>query len=246
MHETVVYLGPSLSRLEAETILEAHYLPPICRGDLAMLPKETRVVGIVDGEFYQSLAVSPKEIVPLLDRGIKVYGASSMGALRAAETCSLGMVGVGEIFAMFRDGVLDGDDEVALVYEALTYRKLSEPLVNLRRALKMAFAEKVIDEAQMNQLISQMKLCYFPDRSYKGLQRLCPALEDFFQRTILPDVKRDDARALLHAIKDFQPPRRALQSDLGSAKIDGFEWQAGDGSVLGLGVDVGCKGDAGP
>jgi hypothetical protein len=129
--------------------------------------------------------------------GIRVYGASSMGALRAAETQSLGMVGVGEIFAMFLDGVLDGDDEVALVYEPHTYRNLSEPLVNLRRALDMAVACKVLNPTEKDHLVAQMKSCYFPYRSYAALQQLSPVLRDFFKQCTLPDLKRDDARELL-------------------------------------------------
>ena len=127
MHDTVVYLGPSLAVDAAEQRLPARYLPPICRGDLALLPEEVRYVGIIDGEFFQRLAVSPKEVLAVLRRGVKVFGASSMGALRAVETERFGTVGVGAVFAMFRDGVLDGDDEVALVYDPETYRKLSEP-----------------------------------------------------------------------------------------------------------------------
>jgi hypothetical protein len=212
MHDTVIYLGPSLSRIEAEAILKARYLPPIQRGDLALLPEEIRTVGIIDGEFYQSLSVSSKEVVALLDRGVKVYGASSMGALRAAETHSLGMLGIGEIFAMFRDGVLDGDDEVALMYEPDTYRTLSEPLVNLRNALKMAADENVIDVAERDRLISWMKVCYFPHRSYRALQSLCPRLEDFFRETVLPDLKSNDARQLLLTIRESQLPEHPISS----------------------------------
>ena len=201
MHDTVIYLGPTLSQPEASSILDATYLPPVCRGDLARLPEETRIVGIIDGEFYQKLAVSPKEIMPLLERGVQVFGASSMGALRAAEIHRYGMIGVGEIFRMFRDGVLDGDDEVALVYDRNSYRHFSEPLVNLRRVLELALAEHVIDQDQMESLVLQMKRLYFPDRSYRALQALGPQLGDFFRRIALPDVKRDDARELLLAIK---------------------------------------------
>src|ERR1700748_2374474 len=117
MCDTVVYLGPTLNRSEALSILEADYLPPICRGDLGKLPEKTRTVGIIDGEFFQNLSVSTKEIVAVLDRGIQVFGAASMGALRAAETYMFGTIGVGEIFRMFRDRVLDADDEVAVTYE---------------------------------------------------------------------------------------------------------------------------------
>src|SRR5271165_6050475 len=153
MRKTFIYLGPSMCLSEAQSIFKAEYLPPICRGDLAELPEDANVVGIIDGEFFQSLAVSTKEIVPLLDRGVQVFGAASIGALRAAETHIYGTVGVGEIFTMFRDGVLDGDDEVALAYERHSYRKLSEPLINIRRALELALAAKVIDELQMKSLI---------------------------------------------------------------------------------------------
>jgi hypothetical protein len=116
----------------------------------------------------------------------------------------VGMVGDGEIFAMFRDGVLDGDDEVALVYDPQTYRNLSDPLINLRHTLKIAVAEGILDEVEMNSLVAKMKSCYFPDRSYKALQVLCPALVDFLRQTVLPDIKANDARELLVAVRDMQ------------------------------------------
>jgi TfuA protein len=212
MLETVVYLGPSLSRSEASYILEAEYLPPISRGDLAKLPEETKVVGIVDGEFFQSLSVSPKEVLTILDRGIQVFGAASMGALRAAETHVYGTIGVGEIFAMFRDGVLDGDDEVALAYDPQSYKHFSEPLVNIRRALEVAVARKVIGKEEMQQLVDRMKSLYFPERSFKTLQRWCPALEQFVNTSPMPDIKRDDARQLLFAIKASLQRRSTVAS----------------------------------
>jgi hypothetical protein len=201
MRDTVVYLGPTLAREDAELILDADYLPPICRGDLERLPEHVRFVGIVDGEFFQSLSVSPKEIVKLLRRGITVFGASSMGALRAAETWKLGTIGIGRIFEMYRDGVLDADDEVALIYERDTYRKLSEPLVNLRAALDMAAAAGVIDEQEQNHLLLRMKSLYFPERSHPALQAMSPRLRDYFKTIPPPDIKREDALELLHAIR---------------------------------------------
>lgn len=206
MRDTVVFLGPSLAQHDAERVLDADYLPPICRGDLERLPEHVRFVGIVDGEFYQSLSVSPKEVVKLLRRGVTIFGASSMGALRAAETWKLGTIGVGQIFEMFRDGILDADDEVALIYERDTYRNLSTPLVNLRAALDMAAAAGVIDQQESNRLLLKIKSLYFPDRSHQALQAMSPALRAFFKTAPIPDVKRDDALQLLRAIQE----RRAL------------------------------------
>lgn len=201
MRDTVVFLGPSLAREDAERILDADYLPPICRGDLAKLPEHVRYVGIIDGEFYQSLSVSPKEVLKLLRRGVMVFGSSSMGALRAAETWKLGMIGIGKIFTMYRDGILDADDEVALIYERDTYRKLSEPLVNLRAALDLATSAGIIDEHERIDLTLKMKSRYFPDRSHEALQAMSPKLRDYFRTVPRPDVKRDDALELLHTLR---------------------------------------------
>ncbi len=201
MRDTVVFLGPTLALEDAERALDAEYLPPICRGDLDRLPEHVRFVGIIDGEFYQSLSVSPKEVVKLLRRGVTVFGASSMGALRAAETWKLGTIGVGRIFEMFRDGILDADDEVALVYERDTFRNLSTPLVNLRAALDMAAAADVIDNQGKEDLLLRIKSLYFPERSHQALYAMSPRLRDYFACVAPPDIKRDDALEMLRAIR---------------------------------------------
>lgn len=201
MRDTVVYLGPTLDHAEARRILEADYLPPISRGDLGRLPEHVRAVGIVDGEFFQTLAVSPKEIILTLDRGVRVFGASSIGALRASETYRYGTVGVGRVFTMFRDGVLDEDDDVAVIYHAETFRPLSVPLVNIRFTLEDAFAKGLIDEDEMRNLLNRMKTLYFPDRTYEVLENFCPALAENLSRGTIPDLKKQDAMEMLHAIK---------------------------------------------
>ena len=64
--------------------LAALYLPPVKRSSLKpFLDNPPSAIGIIDGEFYQSLALSTQEILPFLDRGVPVFGSSSMGALRA-------------------------------------------------------------------------------------------------------------------------------------------------------------------
>lgn len=201
MRDTVIYLGPTLDQAEAFRILEADYLPPICRGDLGRLPEHVKVVGIIDGEFFQRLAVSPKEIIRALDRGISVFGASSMGALRASETHQYGTVGIGRIFKMFRDGVLDEDDEVALIYQAETFAPLSVPLVNIRFILEFARAQGLIDDDEMREVLHRMKSLYFPDRTCAVLESLSPALAELRSRGTIPDLKREDAVEMLLEIK---------------------------------------------
>jgi len=200
MHDTVVFLGPSLPVDDARRLLDAEFLPPIRRGDIARLPASTRFIGIIDGEFFQNLAVSPKEIIWALDRGVKVFGSSSMGALRAAETHTFGMVGIGRVFEQFRDGILDADDEVAVAYEPGTYRALSDAMVNLREALTLARNAGVITESQQHELTDVMRARYFPHRSWQALEQICPPLRKFAERQLLPDLKREDACALLTAL----------------------------------------------
>jgi hypothetical protein len=170
-----------------------------------LLPRPPQFVGIVDGEFYQNLAVSPKEILPLIDAGVTVLGASSMGALRAAETWRHGMIGVGRIFRLFRGGAIDGDDEVAVTYDPVTYRTVSEPLANFRLALADARQAGLITSPQSTIIIRRLKRLYFPERTvaryWMEAERALPAcnllaLRQFF-RIEAPNAKAADAAALL-------------------------------------------------
>ena len=111
MQKIIVFLGPSLDQAAAEKILPAHYLPPARRGDLlAEAEKGATINGLIDGVFHQESAVAHREILAAVKKGVRVVGASSMGALRAAEMDTLGMVGIGEIYRMYKSGELESDD----------------------------------------------------------------------------------------------------------------------------------------
>jgi hypothetical protein len=86
---------------------------------------------LIDGYFDQALPVWHKEIPFALQSGREVWGAASQGVLRAAELDSFGMRGVGCVYEWFRDGVLEDDDELAVLHRdaASDYRPLSVPMV---------------------------------------------------------------------------------------------------------------------
>jgi hypothetical protein len=202
----VVFLGPSLSRdIAVSQAPDVVFLPPISRGGLdPLLDAPPSAVGIVDGEFYQRLAISPKEILRLLEAGVPVFGSSSMGALRAVELEPCGMIGVGAIFEQFRSGRLDADDEVAMTFCPETLRPTSEPLVNMRMALDAACASSVLSEHEAATLLDVMRGLYFPERTTgrlmkEALQRLgaerAAALRRWWPNA--PDAKAADAIALL-------------------------------------------------
>ncbi|MBA2544317.1 MAG: hypothetical protein H0V17_32030, partial [Deltaproteobacteria bacterium] len=145
---TIVFVGPSLPGAEVSRLLPgAIVAPPVAFGDVLAIalatkrarPRITRIA-IIDGYFERMAAVWHKEITFALERGIEVWGAASMGALRAAELASCGMVGVGEIYRAFAKGELIADDEVAVAHLPgdRGYRAVSDALVSLRDGIARA------------------------------------------------------------------------------------------------------------
>ena len=120
-------------------------MPPVAQGDVyrAALSRP-RAIGIIDGYFSGAPSVWHKEILWAMSEGVPVFGAASMGALRAAELHEFGMRGIGRIFEAFRDGVLEDDDEVAVVHgpAEIGYLPASEAMVNIRATLALAEAKR--------------------------------------------------------------------------------------------------------
>jgi hypothetical protein len=179
MHDCYIFIGPTISQCEAMHWLDATYLPPVSQGDIAgLLRRRPRVIGIIDGYFERVPAVWHKEILLALSAGIHVVGGASMGALRAAELYPFGMVGVGEIFAWYRDGRIDADDEVAVRHApaSFNYRPLSEAMVNIRKTLENAQNDMVISQATMETLLAIGVRLPYAQRSYACiLDRGCEA-----------------------------------------------------------------------
>jgi hypothetical protein len=169
--DIIVFLGPTLDRETAERILPARYLPPVACGDiLRCLRLKPKVIAIVDGVFEHRASVWHKEILFALERGIAVFGASSMGALRAAEMARFGMIGVGRIFELYRDGVLTDDDEVAVLHESGVggHRVLSEPMVNIRATVAQAISESAMARQSGDLLVACAKEIFYQERSLQS------------------------------------------------------------------------------
>ncbi len=214
--KSIIFLGPSLPVEEARQILDAIYLPPAGQTDMltATVNCQPDVIGLIDGVFLQSLSVWHKEILYALDRGILVYGSSSMGAIRAAETAAFGMVGVGEVYRQYASGELIDDDEVALSHGPAEqgFRKMSEPMVNVRATFQAAHSSGIIDADQLAHLLAVAKSIYFAERTFPAIfaaastQGLPPAVLDkmaSYVNTNYVDVKRQDAIELLVAIRQL-------------------------------------------
>jgi len=101
--------------------------PPAVRGDISKKAKAgTKIIGLIDGVFFNRAAVSHREIIGAMKSGATIVGGSSMGALRASELDSFGMIGVGKIYTCFKQGVIEADDEVAVAYNPITYEPVSD------------------------------------------------------------------------------------------------------------------------
>ena len=83
--------------------------PPAAQSDIISVIDELSPSGIllIDGVFTQQLSVWHKEILYAMERGVAVYGSSSMGALRVAETAAFGARGFGQIYQAYASGEVD-------------------------------------------------------------------------------------------------------------------------------------------
>ncbi len=206
----VVFIGPSLPLKEAKKILDADYRPPVARDDLAVLLDDPpQVIGIIDGVFHQQPAVSHKEILRALDEGITVVGGSSMGALRSAELDYAGMIGIGTVYQEYRDGIIESDDDVAIVFDPVTHELLCEALVSMNHNFQRAEAEGIINSREVRMLYETAKKIYYPQRNYPRVLNDADLDEDkkkkleIFLKEKGTDIKSEDARKVLTYIKNM-------------------------------------------
>ena len=215
MTKVIIYTGLTLPFDEAKEILDTHdnieviYKRPIKRGDIGEALKENPdIIAIIDGVFHQSSAVGHKEILNAMNKGIKVYGASSMGALRASELDSLGMVGMGYCYEQYATGEIESDDDVAVMLDSDTLEPLSTPLISMKYVFTKAVDENILTENEKDELLQIAKSEFYPKRNYA--QTLSKStldndkkseLIDFIRQT--EDIKKTDAKKLVNHLKQI-------------------------------------------
>ncbi len=169
----VVTAGPTISTKDIHAVIpHAEVVPPISFGDALRYGLRTGdTLLIVDGLFFQSASVRHKELLMLMDDGVRVVGSSSMGALRAAELHPFGMEGYGWVFEGYRDGIIDADDEVGMVHGDPEdgYPVFVDALVNIRHTVAQAVASGVLPAATAEQLIETARSTPFTQRTWNRL-----------------------------------------------------------------------------
>ncbi len=223
--QTLIFLGPSLALSEAKNHLpKAFYLPPVRCGDiLQALRLKPAIIGIIDGFFEHTAAVWHKEILFALEQGISVLGASSMGALRAAELSPFGMLGIGKIFSDYHQGLIIDDDEVAVLHQDAqhNYDSMTDAMVNIRATLNYAVEKNILTPETAEHIIETAKQLNYRERTLPTAIQLSALKENeaadlhsWLQNGGYVDQKKLDAIALLNYIhkEKITPPQQPIAS----------------------------------
>ena len=176
------------------------------------------MIGLIDGLFATSAAVWHREILwAMAEDGMRMFGAASMGALRAAELASFGMVGIGKIYRVLSAGryhpfaePFEDDDEVAVTHGPAdaAFVPVSEAMVDVRETLAAAEVAGVIGVATRDTLAAAIKQLHFPARTLSRLAEEAallptpegPALVAWLRAGHAVSQKRRDAEALLQPL----------------------------------------------
>ena len=175
----LIFVGPSINSEYRESLNKKEDVlirPPIQAGDIWKIISEEKDIShilILDGYFYTKLSVLHKEILSAINQNKIVIGAASLGALRAKELNSYGMIGFGEVYDFYNRFPHTGDDEVGILHtDDMQYKNLSIPLINLRILLKK---EKIINNKMklyLSSLINRLEKVAFSKRTWQYINNI--------------------------------------------------------------------------
>lgn len=197
-----VFAGPSLpleDRITADGVI---YAAPASRGDLSRASESYEAILLIDGVFHHDLAPSPKETYETCRR-VPLFGAASMGALRAAECAPFGAVPLGAIARWYVTETIDGDDEVAVLVDPRTQEPLTVPSVNVRYAARLAMRDGVLTAREADALVVDAREIFYMERRWDDVIELAPKRTRSALRAIAEskgDLKRLDARFALRSV----------------------------------------------
>ncbi|UVC12314.1 antibiotic resistance protein (plasmid) [Rhizobium sp. TH2] len=200
----IVFAGPSLSGLQRAAEASVEFRGPAFQGDVyRAVANGANVIGIIDGFFESVSSIWHKEILHALSCGVSVFGAASMGALRAVECMEFGMIGVGEIFEAYKNGSILDDDAVALAHapRELSYKPLTVPLVNVMWTAAAWRDRDLISAEEAVHLLNAAQGLYFKDRTWR----------DVIDRARVPP---DRAAEILALAKSAAIDRKSLDAQM--------------------------------
>ncbi|MGD1836756.1 MAG: TfuA-like protein [Nitrososphaeraceae archaeon] len=171
---------------------------------------EDKTIILIDGVFLQDYPPTPIEVYQVVTKkNFIVFGASSIGALRAVELEKFGMKGYGKVFELYKKNIINSDDEVAVTFDD-EYNLISEAMIDIRYNLFLSYKEEIITKETKKIITKIAKQIYFPDRSYDNIinktiekfpnkENELIAFEKFIKNN-RKSLKEIDAIRLLHNI----------------------------------------------
>lgn len=217
----VIFAGPTVPDAASICGSGIAVRPPARQGDLLRAVLDgASVIGLIDGNFEDTAPVWHKEILYGLSQGVRIFGSSSMGALRAAECRMFGMEGVGEVYRRYATAQTIDDADVALVHAPaeMGYTPFSIPLINVVATLESMEATGKITKEEKLELQQIAEGIFYKERTWRAIEtavhQQCPARETNFVETVRAsyiDIKRADALALIKAVSDATPSALAVK-----------------------------------
>lgn len=218
--EIIVFSGLTIKQSTVKNYCNCLFFDPVKAGDIPSIVNthKPKCIGIIDGFFHNTSAVLHKDILYALSKGVQVFGAGSIGALRAAELYPYGMIGIGKIYLDYKNEVVTGDDEVAVpsVYlpslKSFIVPNNYDALINFRYTLQNAKDKGIIDDSFVAKCISFLKTKSFIDRNWQlifdekiGLDlSMLKSLQQNFEKVYI-NQKQLDSIELLKQLKQFTP-----------------------------------------
>jgi hypothetical protein len=142
------------------------------------------------------------EIRDAVEKGWRLIGCSSMGALRALEAAPLGMTGFGLVYRWLRLYCVEDDDEVAQILHPDTFEPLSLAMVDVRWHVSRLRKRGSLSSAQASSIIRAVKSRRYPRRTGRLLSDLVAPYAAMAPASwaIGEAPKRRDAVRLLHRL----------------------------------------------
>lgn len=205
-HHIKIYSGDSLDERQVETLLpEAVFCPPISPGDLLKdIKNNIHSIAILDGY------IESEEVLKALVAGIRVYGSSSVGALRAVELESYGMIGTGEIFNMIKNDSYFRHDYLLESLDTLTGKE-DRPMsyIDFYFAVRYLVTHKMIPLSHSKLLLNAYQEMHYAERDivnlksrFKSVPKILRSLEEI--KNVPYRQKTFDGRQLLFVMNSMK------------------------------------------
>ncbi len=209
----VLFAGPSIYGATLD-LAGIELRPPAAQSDILQAVVDgANVIGLVDGNFEAIASVWHKEILFAISEGVIVFGASSMGALRAAECAFFGMIPVGKIAEEYANGDRDDDADVALCHGPF---ELGSPpttmaTVDVEATVSAMLQSDCITPLKAQDILDVSRRIFFKQRDVNAIFSFftdSDKIRESFQKKFV-NQKKKDALLLIDILKNT-PNKRSI------------------------------------